>query len=357
MSDADVLACGSRKLSRRTLLHTAGAAALSWPLLANKVFAQKPGEKQDWLTEKAKQAVDRGLAFLAKGQRDDGTMGATRYGQNVAVVAVGGLAFLASGSTPGRGPYGAQVDRCVDYLLANQSESGFINVRAASSHGPMYEHGFATLFLAEAYGMSQRPDLRDKLARAIRLIVETQNYQGGWRYQPQRADADISVTICQIMALRAARNAGIYVPRQTVDRCIDYVKRSQNKDGGFMYMLSGGLSAFPRSAAGVVALYSAGVYQGPEIEKGLEFVMQFLPEPESTRQEIYYFYGHYYAVQAMWHAGGQHWATWFPAIRDQLIALQQPEGDWVDSYSNEYATSMACIILQVPNHYLPIFQR
>ena len=82
-----------------------------------------------------------------------------------------------------------------------------------------------------------------------------------------------------------------------------------------------------------------------------------MPEPDSTRQEIYYFYGHYYAVQAMWLAGGDYWAKWFPAIRDQLVALQQPTGEWVDSYSNEYATSMACIILQVPNHYLPIFQR
>ena len=125
MIDADLLARGSRTLSRRMLLQAAGSAAFSLTLGPRATFAQKPPEaKQEWLTEKAKQAVDRGLAFLAKGQRDDGTLGSTRYGQNVAVVAVGGLAFLASGSTPGRGPYGAQVDRCVDYLLANQSESG-----------------------------------------------------------------------------------------------------------------------------------------------------------------------------------------------------------------------------------------
>ncbi len=79
------------------------------------------------------------------------------------------------------------------------------------------------------------------------------------------------------MALRAARNAGIYVPRDTIDRCIEYVKRSQNADGGFMYMIQGGQSAFPRSAAGVVALYSAGIYEGPEIEKGLDYLMQYLP--------------------------------------------------------------------------------
>ena len=84
--------------------------------------------------------------------------------------------------------------------------------------GPMYEHGFATLFLAEVYGMSPRDDMRDKLARAVDLIVRTQNAEGGWRYQPRREDADISVTICQVMALRAARNAGLKVPNETVDR-------------------------------------------------------------------------------------------------------------------------------------------
>ena len=104
----------------------------------------------------------------------------------------------------------------------------------------MYGHGFATLFLAECYGMSPRPELREKLDKAVKLIVNTQNKEGGWRYQPQREDADISVTVCQVMALRAARNAGLYVPKETIDRSIDYVKRSQNADGGFMYMLQGG---------------------------------------------------------------------------------------------------------------------
>ena len=82
----------------------------------------------------------------------------------------------------------------------------------------------------------------------MKIIVNSQNKDGGWRYQPVRADADISVTVCEIMALRAARNAGLFVPNETIDRSIDYVKRSQNADGGFMYMIQGGESAFPRSA-------------------------------------------------------------------------------------------------------------
>jgi hypothetical protein len=165
------------------------------------------------------------------------------------------------------------------------------------------------------------------------------------------------VTIAQVMALRAARNAGIYVPRETIDKVTDYVKRSQNPDGGFMYMVSGGASAFPRSAAGVVALYSAGVYEGPEIQKGLDYLMNFQPQLADFNRESHFFYGHYYAVQAMWHAGGDYWGRWFPAVRDSLIARQSDDGSWIDSICQEYGTAMACIVLQIPNNYLPIFQR
>ena len=142
----------------------------------------------------------------------------------------------------------------------------------------MYSHGFGTLFLAEAYGMTHRPEIREKLQKAVRLIIDTQNNEGGWRYQPVRRDADLSVTICQINALRAARNAGLFVPKETVENCIRYVKQSQNPDGGFRYMLQGGASAFPRSAAGVVALYSAAVYDTKEVESGIAYLRQYMPE-------------------------------------------------------------------------------
>jgi hypothetical protein len=264
---------------------------------------------------------------------------------------------MAAGSTPGRGVYGENANRLLSFVLENAQDSGFLSVSGATSHGPMYGHGFATLFLAEAYGMSMRADIRPKLAKAIKLIVQTQNSEGGWRYQPQPREADLSVTVCQVMALRAARNAGIFVPAETVDRCIAYVKRSQNSDGGFMYMIQGGQSAFPRSAAGIVALQSSGIYEGPEIESGLKFLMQHIPRGDAFNRESHYFYGHYYAVQAMWHAGGEHWNKWYPAIREALIARQRDDGSWMDSICPEYGTAMACVILQIPNNLIPIFQR
>ena len=114
---------------------------------------------------------------------------------------------------------------------------------------------------------------------------------------------------------------------------------------------------FPRSAAGVVALYSAGIYDGEEIRRGLEYLRQFVPHPSAHPLEDHFFYGHYYAVQAMWHSGADDWRRWYPAIRDTLLARRRDDGSWFDQICPEYGTAMACLILQMPQNYLPIFQR
>ena len=118
-----------------------------------------------------------------------------------------------------------------------------------------------------------------------------------------------------------------------------------------------GRCTFPRSAAGVVALYSAGVYEGPELDRGLAYLDQFLPADNLARADAHFFYGHYYGVQAMWQAGGDRWQRWYPAMRDVLVERQQDDGSWPDAICNEYGTAMAAIILQMPNNSVPIFQR
>jgi prenyltransferase beta subunit len=313
------------------------------------------------LTPQAEQAVSRGLMFLAGRQKPDGSIGKGRsFGRNVGVTSLCGMAFLAAGHTPGRGKYGRNVDKAIEFVLSRCQPSGFITDPQSRSHGPMYGHGFATLFLAQVYGMSQEKELREKLQKAVALIVKTQNKDGGWRYYPVPKEADISVTVCQMIALRAARNCGLHVPKETVDRCVDYVKRCQNPDGGFRYRLQMVDSGFPRSAAAVTALYGAGLYDSPETDLGIVYLMRHIPDSHSFGRGNYFFYGHYYAAQAMWQKGGEDWLTWYPAIRDELLRRERliPTGGWIDrSKCNEYATAMACLILQTPNNYLPIFHR
>jgi Prenyltransferase and squalene oxidase repeat len=304
------------------------------------------------LTPQIRSVVKRGLDWLAQNQGSDGSF--QSGGSAVAITALAGLAFVAGGNLPNQGPYAHQTAAALQYVLNQCQQSGLI---VASGDGsPMYGHGFATLFLAEVYGESDAPDLRGNLEKAVRLIVQTQNADGGWRYQPVPMDADLSVTICQVMALRAARNAGIFVPVITINKAISFVHRLQNSDGGFSYMLEMPGSAFPRSAAGVALLQYAGVYNDPAIARGLAYLHQCLPGTIANSQDNYY-YGNYYGTQAMFLAGGQSWTTWWLAISDDLIKRQQPDGSWNDNPGQSYATAMALIILQIPNRLLPILQR
>ena len=317
----------------------------------------KPAKNE--ITPEMTRSVERGLAYLASLQNDDGSFGRGRYGRHVGIASLAALAFMADGNLPGRGRYGEQVTRALEFVLANKSESGLL--AAESTTGPMYGHGFATLFLGEIYGMNPNDSrVRDALVRAIDLILNSQNDEGGWRYNPVPYDADVSVTICQVMAMRSARNAGIKIPKDTIDRAVRYVRDCQNADGGFRYMRQPGSSAWPRAAAGVASLFYAGVYEDDSIERGLEYLSSnsMIANTGGPQMQAHYFYGQYYATQAMYLAGGDRWEQWWSRVRDELIAMQSDDGSWIDHQAGEsYATAMALIVLQMPNRYLPIFQR
>ncbi len=303
------------------------------------------------VTPEMTQALGDGLDYLAKQQGRKGN-----FGNNypIATTALAGVAFLGAGNTPLRGEYADNVRRCVEYLVKQQKRSGYISM----PNSTMYEHGFATLFLAEVYGTYPDPDLKEVLQKAIDLIQESQDPSGGWVYQPQPSgQSDISVTICEVMALRAARNVGVTVSEVTIERALDCVLRAQNSDGGFSYRIGsnswgGGGSAYPRSAAGVCTLFNLGQYDHPATAKGLNYL-------EAQRADNgYFFYARYYASQAMFQAGGERWERFWPPVRNELIRSQASDGSWSQGVGGvAYSTAMACIILSIPNRYLPIFER
>ena len=307
-------------------------------------------------------AVSAGIKYLIETQDDDGAWASGRFGKNVAITSLACLAIMADGHMPGRGAYGDAVDRGLEFILNSTAENGLITSEA--NNGPMYGHGFAALFLGEIYGMTpggnnaRSARIHETLVKAVRLIEQTQNDDGGWRYNPVPYDADVSVTICQIMALRSARNAGIEVSSEVIDRAVEYVRMCQSTDGGFKYQLGSGNSAWPRTAAGVAALFYAGIYEDDAIDKGLSYLFSAALPGKASSTRSHYFYGHYYAVQSMFLAGGEYWTTWWPAIREELLSMQNDEGSWDDrSVGKPYGTAMSLIILQMPKRYLPIFQK
>ncbi len=344
------------------------------------------------VTDDHRQAVERGLDWLAEHQNPDGSWSAkigyklnseyrnTGEGPHVGVTALACMAFLAGGHLPARGEYGPVVERGLGFVLKAAKNDGYI------THGGtrMYSHAFATLFLAEIYGMTHREDVREKLQKAIDFIVDTQNEEGGWRYVPFAPESDMSIVVCQVLALRAARNIGIRVPKSTVDRAAQYVldsaitedsvphfRRSVFPDeiGSFHYQRGrGSRSSFPLTAAGVTALHGVGIYTDESIRRGLDY-LQKNHEPfnrhfgEAEGGHYFFWYGHYYGVQAMYTAGTSsqlsYWESYFARLRSELFSMQASDGSFPNQVGpgRAFGTAMAVLILEIPYRFLPIFQR
>ena len=335
-------------------------------LCSTSAFAQEPAESAETLTEteviaRVTGALDRSLEYLYAQQRPDGG-----WDNNHAPNALALLSFMGRGHVPGRGPYRDTLERGKKYILATQSDAGlFVSVRP--SHGPMYEHALATLAMAEMYGMDADPDLEERLRRAVNLIVSAQSPSGGWRYQPQPGSQDLSVSVMQIVALRAANNAEVPVPQETIDKAVQYVRSCGAATGGFGYE---GPSPNPQmTAAGILSMQLLGQYEDPSVELSLNYLANVPVDWSNQTGVSYFYYFHYYAMQSHYQAGGEHWNRWHPQVRELLLNHQNEDGSWdVPAGTAEqdagtvgankvYWTSMASLVLEVYMHFLPAYQR
>jgi hypothetical protein len=321
------------------------------------------------VTPESAAAVERGLEYLRRTQRADGSWGATAYGQSYPMVmtSLPGLAFLAHGDTPFRGKYAAEVKKAVDYVLINaenriKQDANATEALIAGSARSMYGHGFGMLFLAQAYGMCDESVYQDRIRRvlekAIALTARSQSKLGGWLYTPDSNGDEGSVTVTQVQALRACRNAGIKVPKTTIDRAVKYIEGSAQPDGGIAYRSGMTGSRPPITAAAVAVLYSAGRYDSPYAAKGLAYAVKNVTV-DGSQVSGHYFYSHLYMAQATYTAGGKYWEDYFPKMRDKLVGMQNKgDGSWQgDSVGTTYGTAIACLILQLPYNTLPIMQR
>ncbi|QDT27752.1 Pectic acid lyase [Gimesia panareensis] len=309
------------------------------------------------VTPQTQAAIEGGLKWLASRQVADGGFGSRgSYARNVGVCALAGTAFLAHRGMIG--PYRRAIQECIRYLLGRAQENGFIVEAEVRTHATLYGHGYATMFLGQVFGESYDPRVRDALKAATQLVLNLQDGQGGWCYTSDPQDADVSITTCQMLALFSARQAGIGVPREAIERSVEFLKRAQNEDGGFRYRLDDPPeSLFPRSAAAVVALTCAGLGQDPAVQRGREYLQQPHPPLELSPGQLaeYHFYGRFYATHAAWQSGKPEWDRWYPMVRDELLSQQTTGGAWHDAnIGDEYATAMALLVLQFPYGNVPL---
>jgi squalene cyclase len=340
---------------RSLWLVTIGAGFIM--LATSASLAQTQETTVDPATE---EAINGSLKWLESRQQPEGNW--SEHQHKVAMTGYSLMAFLAAGNLPDEGPHGAAVARGAKYLLDSVRADGYvIAADEINNDKGMYGHGIACIAMGEIYGQTHDPKMRPKLERAIKLIVDTQNPRGGWRYFPRIADDDISVTVLQIVALRAAKNDGIDVPKDTIDRAVEYVKscRSRDGSGGFAYQPGGG-PGFARTAAAIYSLQVCGLYDDPMVKEGSEYLIK-----KQGKEATWFEYGNFYAAPAQYMIGGETWKNWYQSLRKTLMGRVKRRGDeryWTqlpgDGGGDElYATAVNTLILAMPYHYIPLYQR
>lgn len=381
-------ACFLCFMNYRRPIHARLFQGLMFVIVLGGTFAQ--AQQPEIISPQVKAAVDRGLVWLLKQQQPAGYFSdkpsdkvpqrGDMPSHSAAMTALAIMGLASVGHLPGDGtPEGMAAQRGLKYIVdhVEPDENGYLG---RSDRSRMYGHGIMTLMLTEMLGMSPDEEtdkkVRSMTENAIKLIIRAQAVpksaanKGGWRYEPQSSDSDISVSVWQLMSLRAAKNSGIEVPKEAIDNGIAFIKRSyraerdsqgnlKQLEAAFSYEPYGGRQTFSTTSAGLLSLQVAGEYQAPEVLGSSNWLLKFPPEVN----EPWFYYGCYYYAQGMYQRGGDHAATARQKTEQMLVGAQSAEGAWYPRNGNEksagpvYATALSLLSLSVYHHFLPIYQK
>ena len=328
----------------RLCLALVGVCSLiSW----NPLSGAQEAEAKD-VAAKAQATASKGLAYLKAHQQPDGSLGTKGYGQSVAAASLAGRAFLMSGEKGPSDEYREAYEKSLSYVLAHVNAEGIVKEPEGSIAATMYNEAYVAAFLAQAYRHQKQDKTLEKLKLTTKVILDAQNDEGAWRYQFKKADGDSSVTASAVMALLAAKEAGVEVPQESLDKALAYLQKLQTEDGGFRYTAAAPNSAFPRSAAVAAALAAAGGTKTASVERARKYLDQFQPS-KRPGSSLFVLHGYYYSVQVMCGDDSPQETRdkWYADLVGELSRGQKKEGNWEDPmFGPEFSTATACVILQ-----------
>ncbi|AMV34529.1 Prenyltransferase and squalene oxidase repeat protein [Pirellula sp. SH-Sr6A] len=334
-------------------------------------------------------AIERGLEFLAEHQRTDGSWHLEDFDQPVrmrsttAATALSLLAFQGAGYTHRQFKYERVCKGAIDSLLAGQQPNGDLYRRedeVSDANAWLYSHAMASLALCEAYGMTQDESIRSGAQAAIDFLVESQDPDGGgWRYTP-KIGSDTSVTGWVMMAFQSAELAGLSVPKEAYQGIERWLENSQMREAPYLYRYNwqantpstqhGRIPTPAMTSVGLLMrLYTGWKRDHPNMRRGTDWLLRFLPAegtPSNPSRDTYYWY---YATQVMFHAGGEKWKAWYRDLYPMLIRTQMQDGEWSGSWEplgpipdawgeyggRLYVTTLNLLSLEVYYRHLPLY--
>lgn len=332
------------------------------------IHAQAPDPDLQYLRtigkkDRVDQAVRKGFKYLMSKQ-DPKTGAFNHYELPNAMTGLVCLALMSDGVVPGKGRYGVQLQAAIRYLIeACNKGKGYFGYEA---NGKMYSHGVCTIALCEAFGMmptaKENRQLGKAVERAIKVIIDAQvtsrgRYLGGWHYHPKATKADLSISVWQILAIKAALNCNIDVPDRVIDNAAAFVRRFYNaKAESFTY---DGKTVTPTMrAAGPVALMalqegkagddaikvrkSAGPLLNLNLDLGKEYYSQC-----------------FFLAFCANSLGGKYEKRILPKLQEALLKVQSKDGGFAKqpkAFGRVYSTAFAILALNVRRELLPVTQ-
>jgi hypothetical protein len=320
-------------------------------------------------------AVDAGLAWLAKQQRSDGTWSlkgpytsGARQECVAAATAMAMLAFQGDGHTHQTGEYGPVMQKAMSALVKMQDAEGSF-WQGEREHDWLYSHSQGTIAICELYGMTKDPALKEPAQRAIDFLVGAQDALGGWKYQP-RQGSDTSVTGWAVVALQSGLMADLNVPTPTLSKISSYLDKAA-REGGVKYSYQPGMDPdLVMTAEGLLCRQYLGWAQNDErLIAGAEYLVR--NRMNYHDRDVYYWY---YATQVLHHMEGKYWDAWNEVMRQELPKRQMktgreagswdPDGENPDAWGSTgrgeggrlYVTCLSIYMLEVYYRHLPIYR-
>lgn len=315
-----------------------------------------------------RQLYARGLQYIVKTQQEDGSWAGTAGGRDgPGITALCLLAMLGSGEDCNFGPYAENIRRSVRSIIRCQDpQTGYLT---EVGHESMYHHGFAMLALAECHGIVDERELwlgeseegKRSIGKALELAVrctltsQNKNPWNAWRYSPDSPDADTSVTGAIMMALIAARNAGIEVPDENIDKAIAYYVSVTSGDGGVAYSTQLGYDEnWARPAIACLVYSTAKRKDLPQYKATVEYLKSHLEDDPSHHRE----YTRYYTAQALFQADVEAWQHWNSLLVKRLKQTQNPDGSFPSAEGGvPCGTALSLLSLAVNFKLLPVYER
>jgi len=336
--------------------------------------------------EEVQKALEKALDFLASKQTEEGDF-TGRYKKHTGTTGLSLMAFIGADCVPK--DYTNNITKAIEFIKSQyQPSSGYeqgsqtqaLKGGLIGRANPIYEHGIATLALAETLVETNDLSLEPIIEDAIQMILKAQNtenkpeflkgpitpdskHYGGWRYNPESVDSDLSVSGWPILALKAVLNAGFTVPEWSLQKALEFLGACYDeRDASFGYMAEGSGNSCVRAGIGALCLQLIGDKNDPRIPPALRF-MQNNP-PVWNKEDPgngYPFYYWYYGTRAMVNEGGENWQIWKDWMCRLLVDNQNDDGSWSGDYSEKnmpiYTTALGALMLELCCGHLPIYMR